>query len=351
MESIIYPTADLSLEPNSSLWLNVTALNSTALYSPLSPIVDKFVSIFLIIALSLTMVSMGCTMELSKIKQNILKPKGVAIAMVAQYGVMPLTAFGLSKVLQLSDMAALSVLICGCCPGGALSNVQALLIEGDMNLSIVMTSFSTVAALGMMPLLLYLYCQGFDSIHKFVPFVDIILSLILILVPCAIGIIINHFRPKYSNIFRKVGVATLLTAVVVVATVVTIDIGGSMLELLAPSLLAICAIMPFIGYAFGFIIASIFRLNPSQRRTVSMETGCQNTQLASTILKVAFPPTTIGPLFMFPMIYALSQLTEALVLVVFFKCYKRITKKQKGNCQEQSVDEKLQEPMMASSTA
>ncbi|MGH0124645.1 UNVERIFIED_CONTAM: hypothetical protein FKN15_036718 [Acipenser sinensis] len=116
--------------------LNVTVSNSTSVFqSPLSPLVDKAISCITIIILFITMVSLGCTMEISKIKAHILKPKGVAIAVVAQYGIMPLTAFTLAKVFQLGSIESVTVLICGCCPGGNLSNIFALALKGDMNLS------------------------------------------------------------------------------------------------------------------------------------------------------------------------------------------------------------------------
>lgn len=73
-------------------------------------------------------------------------------------------------------------------------------------LSIVMTSCSMILALGMMPLLLYLYCQGFADLHKMVPYLKIILSLFAILLPCGVGILINHYRPQFAKIFKKVSV-------------------------------------------------------------------------------------------------------------------------------------------------
>nr|XP_024661030.1 sodium/bile acid cotransporter-like [Maylandia zebra] len=81
---------------------------------------------------------------------------------------------------------------------------MALAIQGDMNLSIMMTSCSTMLALGMMPLLLYIYCQGFPSVQNAAPHGEIMLSLVLILVPCSIGIIIKIYRPQYSKKFTKV---------------------------------------------------------------------------------------------------------------------------------------------------
>lgn len=38
------------------------------------------------------------------------------------------------QLLQQTDMRAVVVLICGCCPGGTLSNILALAVQGDMNL-------------------------------------------------------------------------------------------------------------------------------------------------------------------------------------------------------------------------
>lgn len=54
-----------------------------------------------------------------------------------------------------------------------------------------------------------------------------------------------------------------------------------------------------------------------------METGCQNVQLCSTILNVAFPPEVIGPLFFFPLLYMIFQLGEGLLLIAMFRCYEK----------------------------
>lgn len=113
-------------QTNSSRNLNTTtALNEN---------VDKVIGLALIVILFITLVSLGCTMEISKIKNHLTKPKGVAIAVVAQYGIMPLTAFCLAKLFHLDLMESISVLICGCCPGGNISNIFTLALQGDMNL-------------------------------------------------------------------------------------------------------------------------------------------------------------------------------------------------------------------------
>lgn len=61
-----------------------------------------------------------------------------------------------------------------------------------------------------------------------------------------------------------------------------------------------------------------------------METGCQNIQLCSTILKVAFPQEVIGPLFLFPLVYIVFQGAEALLLIFLFRVYQRFKPSTEG---------------------
>lgn len=61
-----------------------------------------------------------------------------------------------------------------------------------------------------------------------------------------------------------------------------------------------------------------------------METGCQNVPLCTTILKVAFPDEVVGPLYLFPTVYLVSQLLEAAMIIMLFRCYQRFKRKEKG---------------------
>ncbi|XP_037359481.1 hepatic sodium/bile acid cotransporter [Talpa occidentalis] len=287
---------------------------------------DLALSIILVILLLIIMLSLGCTMEFSKIKAHFWKPKGLTIALLAQYGIMPLTAFVLGKIFRLSDIEALAILICGCSPGGNLSNIFSLAMKGDMNLSIVMTTCSTFFALGMMPLLLYIYTRGIYDVDlkSKVPYGGIVLSMILVLLPCTVGIFLNAKRPQYVRYVIKGGTIISLMLTVAVIALSAINVGSSILFIFTPHLMATSSLMPFVGFLLGYILSALFRLEGRCRRTVSMETGCQNVQLCSTILNVTFPPEVIGPLFFFPLLYMIFQLGEGLLLIALFRCYKKI---------------------------
>ncbi|XP_053098135.1 hepatic sodium/bile acid cotransporter-like isoform X2 [Pangasianodon hypophthalmus] len=270
-------------------YTDVTFSNNSAVSVNLNKAAN-WVSIFVLCD---TMVSLGCTMEVSKIKAHIVKPKGVVIAIVAQFGVMPLTAFSLAKLFQLGTSQAMAVLVCGCSPGGVLSNVLSFAFKGDMNLSIVMTTCSTLAALGMMPLQLFIYCHGFSDLSA-VPYGSIIMALFLTLLPCAIGIYINYRIPQYSKLVTRVGLSLMLVSLIVFAVLVGILLGEAILIVAAPRLVATAALMPLIGYSLGYALSLFFMFHGPCRRTVAIETGCQNVPLCYTILKVAFQPEFIG---------------------------------------------------------
>ncbi|XP_041809990.1 sodium/bile acid cotransporter-like [Chelmon rostratus] len=293
---------------------------SMAFLNP-SHAVNKTINILSMINLFISMISVGCTMEISKIKAHFLKPKGVAIALLAQFGVMPLTAFCMAKILQMGPVKAVTVLICGCCPGGSLSNVLSLAMKGDMNLSITMTTCSGIAALGLMPLLLYIFSQGFTGLEKAVPFISIITALVLTLVPCSIGIAINHHKPNYSPVVKKVGLRILIVSCIILAILFGVVYGDILWMVLTPDVLCVSALMPLTGFILGYVMSAICKLSPQCSRTISMETGCQNIQLCVVILRVAFTPKVIGPMSLFPLLYFTFQCTEALLLALCFRCY------------------------------
>lgn len=73
MEATTNSTADLLSDPllwqNESFLLNTTAANTSVVYKPIIPPgLNKAINIILITTLSITMLSLGCIMEISKIK-------------------------------------------------------------------------------------------------------------------------------------------------------------------------------------------------------------------------------------------------------------------------------------------
>lgn len=70
--------------------------------------------------------------------------------------------------------------------------------------SVCMTSVATTAAIGMMPLNLFIYSRAFTTAKLSVPYVKIIIGLALILVPVSIGMLILRKLPKIAKVIVNV---------------------------------------------------------------------------------------------------------------------------------------------------
>lgn len=102
--------------------------------SNFNAILNKVLSTVITIMLALVMFSMGCTVEVKKFWAHIKRPWGIAVGFLCQFGIMPLTAFILSVAFDIHPVQAVVVIIMGCCPGGAGSNIIAYWVDGDMDL-------------------------------------------------------------------------------------------------------------------------------------------------------------------------------------------------------------------------
>lgn len=157
------------------------------------------------VMVGLVMFSFGCSVESRKLWLHLRRPWGIAVGLLCQFGLMPLTAYLLAIGFGLKPFQAIAVLIMGSCPGGTVSNVLTFWVDGDMDLSISMTTCSTVAALGMMPLCLYVYTRSWTLPQSLtIPYQSIGITLVSLVVPVASGIYVNYRWPKQATFILKV---------------------------------------------------------------------------------------------------------------------------------------------------
>lgn len=116
---------------------------------------------------------------------------------------------------------------------------------------------------------------------------------------------------------------SLLITLVLLFILTGAMLGPDLLSTIPPSVYVVAVLMPACGYAAGYGLAVFFSLPPNSCRAVSLETGCQNVQLCTAILKLAFPPQLMGGMYMFPLLYALFQAAEAGVFILAYRTYRK----------------------------
>ncbi|XP_052537913.1 sodium/bile acid cotransporter 4 [Tympanuchus pallidicinctus] len=297
-------------------------------------------SVLVGLALCVTMLGLGCAVELGQLGRQLRRPVGVLLALLGQFVAMPLVAFLLALIFALDEVAAVAVLLCGCCPGGNLSNLMSVLVDGDMTLSIIMTASSTLLALLLMPLCLWLYSRPWihTALVRLLPLGAVSLTLGSTLLPIGLGVLIRYRYPRAADLLVKVSLWSLLVTLVILFILTGTMLGPDLLAHIPASVYAIAVLMPLTGYALGYGLATLFRMPPHCRRTVSLETGCQNVQLCTAILKLTFPPQLVGGMYMFPLLYALFQAAEAGLFVLAYKVYGRDGPKQEMLGEEEDTD-------------
>nr|XP_009928978.1 PREDICTED: sodium/bile acid cotransporter 4 [Haliaeetus albicilla] len=148
----------------------------------------------------------------------------------------------------------------------------------------------------------------------------------------------------------QISLWSLLVTLVILFILTGTMLGPDLIAHIPASVYAIAVLMPLAGYALGYGLATVFKMPPHCRRTVSLETGCQNVQLCTAILKLTFPPELIGSMYMFPLLYALFQSAEAGLFVLVYKMCGKESYKQDTLGEEEDTDisyKKLKEEEVA----
>lgn len=305
--------------------INATVCSGTScVVPPLDPKAKGKLALRVIMAvvLAFVMFSMGCTVEMHKLLGHLRRPWGIGIGFLSQFGIMPLTGFIMSLAFNVAPLYAVVIIIMGCCPGGTGSNVVAYLLDGDMDLSISMTTCSTVMALGMMPLCLLIYTSLWvspDTIQ--IPYDTIGINLVAFIIPVAIGMCVKWKWPKKSEIIIKIGstVGCVLFIVMALAGGMVYSSSWNMDR----EIWIIGVTFPFIGYGLGFILACFVGHRWFRCRTIALETGMQNSQLCNAIVQLSFSVEEVDVIFAFSLIYTIFQIVGAILMVVGYQIYKR----------------------------
>lgn len=235
--------------------------------------------------LMVVMFGMGLTLKLSDFKLVFTRPKDVIIGCVAQFTIMPLLAFALGKIFQLDPALLAGVVLVGTCPGGTSSNVITYLSKGDVALSVGMTSINTILAPVLTPAITYLLLKTTVTVDPVSMFVSIIK---VVIVPIALGFIINKFFGKFTQKLVKVlPTVSVIAICMIVASVVSHN--AAKIVSTGVVVFAVVILHNLLGYACGFGLGKLLRLNPAKTKALSVEIGMQNSGLATSLAGTAFP--------------------------------------------------------------
>lgn len=225
------------------------------------------------------------------------KPKSVILGVLCQLVLLPLVTFLLAllatKTGWISPTMALGMILVASCPGGNISNFISSISRGNTELSVSLTAISTAAAIITTPANFALYGNWYLEIASglmtevptlHIPFIEVLKTIFILLgIPMCLGMLCSHYRPKLAEKLKKpMRVFSIVFFIIMVGLTFGSNvhafikcIGSIFLVVFVHNL---CALMT------GFGVGCLFRLPFRDRRTLTIETGIQNSGLGLVLL-------------------------------------------------------------------
>lgn len=254
------------------------------------------------IVLAFVMFGVALGIRPSSFLDIVRKPKSMVVGIICQIILLPALTFLLTIIFkdQISPMVALGMLLVAACPGGNISNFITSFSRGNIELSVSLTAFNTAACIITTPLNfsfwgnLYLnFAEKRMVLPELdIPFWEIFKTIIILLgIPLVLGCLCSRYLPKVADALKK---PMQYLSIAFFAIMIVLTFGNNIdaftkciryifLIVLAHNLLAL---------GIGFGMGTICRTNYKDRRTITIETGIQNSGLGLVLL---FNPNIFNP--------------------------------------------------------
>ena len=290
-------------------------------------VVTPFEQALLVGLVFVIMFGLGAGLTPRDFKLAIRRPYGLIIGFVTQFGIMPLLAYVLvvTVLFQLprEDAApvALGALLMGCVPAGTTSNIFTYFSKGNLALSVIMTTNSTLWAILMTPLVLAFYGSLIftESSDLQIPIVNIVITLATLLIPVVAGMILRRYSANIGAVMELLGgFFGIFFIVFLMATWVPRN--WALLTSTPWQTYLVAIGLGLFGIAVAYGIARAIRLHPANARTIGLETGIQNGPLAIAIVLLTFSGNPdIGLILIVPALYSLFIVIVSTVVTFYFR--------------------------------
>ena len=273
-------------------------------------------SIFIVLPiLTVLMFDLGLTLQGKDFLLVLKRGKSVIAGMLGQLVLLPLIAWGVATILNLSPLMTIGLVLIACCPGGSSSNVFSKLAKGDVALSVSLTAVSSIITLFTIPLIMQVTtAHTGEAIGIHLPVKNLLMqNIVTMLLPIILGILIRkrwqNAAYRIDRVLSRLAFPALmcLAAVFFIQHRATIAENFSTLGI-ATTMLLLCAI------ALALVLCLIFRLKTQERRTIVIEVGMQN---AAQAIAIASSPYVFndGRIAIPAIIYALMMNVILLIYV------------------------------------
>ncbi|XP_012229330.1 ileal sodium/bile acid cotransporter-like [Linepithema humile] len=307
-------------------------------------LIDTIFTTSVVLLVSILYINFGCAMDWSVCRNTLKRPIGPSIGFFCQFLIMPLLSFFIGYLL-FPDHPELQIglFFTGISPSGGASNIWTVLLDGNLSLSITMTTICTIAAFGMMPF--WIFTLGryiFAQAQITIPYRQIGTLVIGPAIPLLIGFFVQKKLPKVSRTLVKVmkPFSIILILFIVIFAIVT---NLYLFKLFSWKIIIAGMGLPWLGFTFGFVVANIFKQSQSDIRAIAIETGVQNTGVAIFLLRFTLKPPADDLTTVVPVSTAIMTPMPLIILYIIKLIYQYRQKTQRKMTDPISSSENLQQ--------
>lgn len=232
------------------------------------------------------------------------RPRSLFIGLVCQWLVLPFVTFLMCVLLRgfIPPLVAMGLILVASCPGGAVSNFMTSYAKGNAELSVLMSTVTTLGAPIFTPInyaiwgglyVKYMDSRAGEVLRTLqVPPLQIAMTVILIIgVPVLLGLITVKFAPNASAKLKEL-MRYLSIAVFIVVAAIMISQNIILFEEYIGYIFIIVLIHNLLGFGVGYTASTIGKTPVKDRRAVTLEIGTQNSGLGLLLLfnTGIFPP-------------------------------------------------------------
>ena len=221
-------------------------------------------------------------------------PKSVILGMCCQLILLPLFTFLLALAFGhwISWTMALGMILVASCPGGNISNFMSSLSKANIELSVSLTAISTALAILMTPFNFWLYGNLYLHVTGIsgevpqlaIPLWDVFKTIFILLgIPLTLGILTSQFLPRVAEKLKK---PLQWFSILFFLAMVVLSFMGNIDAFLhcVKYIFLVVLIHNLVALGIGFSMGSAFRVPGRDRRTLTIETGIQNSGLGLVLL-------------------------------------------------------------------
>lgn len=241
------------------------------------------------VCLAFLMFGVALDIKIKDFKYILQHPKMAIIGLISQLLLLPILTILLARFFNPPASIALGMVLIAACPGGNVSNFAVHLAKANAALSVMLTSISTIAAVIITPIAFQFwstFIPGTETLRDTVyvdPF-DMIKTIIqLIFIPLILGMLINH---RFELIANKIKKPVRIISIAIFFGFVVFAMIGNYENIInhVGKVFWIVLVHNSLAFMLGFYWAKLFKLPKMDARSISIETGIQNSGLGLILI-------------------------------------------------------------------